>query len=167
MICATGSTQVIAAVTLFSSRLPAKPLVFVEVVLTAAVPVSITRPLSEDRTPLEAEDAKEAVFYSISNFQAGLAGVGFGNLLNKQVVSELCLSFPKLEHSAPDPDIRAMAARYLLRVKRNDGLPMDAVARFHLGNGAEVHDNHAGADPSANGRIQSSGVMVITCMISP
>ena len=177
----------------FHPAMPDEPLIFVEVALTALVPGSITKLLSEDRLALEAEDAKVAVFYSISNCQAGLAGVSFGNLLIKQVVSELRQSFPKLEkfvtlspipglngwlasqtgtaenglaasailtHSATDADIRAMAARYLLRAKRADGQPLDPVARFHLGNGAEVHDIHAGADISANGRSQSSGAMV-------
>ncbi len=53
-----------------------------------------------------------------------------------------------------------MAARYLLTAKRDDGMPVDPVARFHLGNGAEVYDIHADADMSANGLTQSSGAMV-------
>ena len=53
-----------------------------------------------------------------------------------------------------------MAARYLLLAKREDGLPLDPVARFHLGNGALIHDIHADADRSANGLAQSSGAMV-------
>jgi malonyl-CoA decarboxylase len=81
----------------FHPAMPDEPLIFVEVALTALVPGSITKLLSEDRLALEAEDAKVAVFYSISNCQAGLAGVSFGNLLIKQVVSELRQSFPKLE----------------------------------------------------------------------
>jgi malonyl-CoA decarboxylase len=41
--------------------------------------------------------------------------------------------------------MRALAAHYLLIAKaRNDGLPYDPVARFHLGNGARVHAVHAG-----------------------
>jgi malonyl-CoA decarboxylase len=61
--------------------------------------------------------------------------------------------------AAPD-DLRGLAARYLLTAKRADGKPLDPVARFHLGNGAEVHEVHAGADQSPNGRAQSSGAMV-------
>ena len=53
-----------------------------------------------------------------------------------------------------------MAARYLLLAKRDDGKPLDPVARFHLGNGARVHQLHAGADGSVNGMAQSSGAMV-------
>lgn len=54
----------------------------------------------------------------------------------------------------------ALAARYLTVEKRDDGTPLDPVARFHLGNGAILHAIHAGADISANGLRQSSGVMV-------
>ncbi|PJI85753.1 malonyl-CoA decarboxylase [Yoonia maricola] len=65
-----------------------------------------------------------------------------------------------LDQSAAPKDIRAMAARYLLTAKRDDGMPVDPVARFHLGNGAAVFDVHADADPSENGLKQSSGAMV-------
>lgn len=177
----------------FHPAMPDEPLIFVEVALTKSIPDSVTKLLSDGRTPLEAEDARVAVFYSISNCQEGLTGISFGNLLIKQVVAELQLAFPKLEkfvtlspipglntwlasqtedaqhghiarailarNAAPE-DLRAMAARYLLTAKRGDGLPVDAVARFHLGNGAEVHDIHAGADTSANGQATSSGAMV-------
>ena len=53
-----------------------------------------------------------------------------------------------------------MAASYLLNAKRKDGSPIDPVARFHLTNGAKVHNIHANADLSPNGIAQSSGVMV-------
>lgn len=177
----------------FHPAMPDEPLIFVEVALTEAIPGSVTKLLSEGRTPLEAEDAKVAVFYSISNCQKGLSGISFGNQLIKQVVAELSLAFPQLqdfvtlspipglnhwlatqtddpthghiatailEHRATPQDIRALAARYLLLAKRDDGMPLDPVARFHLGNGAQIHDLHAGADMSANGLKQSSGAMV-------
>ncbi len=56
--------------------------------------------------------------------------------------------------------MRKLAARYLMTAKRKDGLPLDPVARFHLGNGALVHQVHAGADLSDKGMKQSAGVMV-------
>lgn len=65
-----------------------------------------------------------------------------------------------LEGTAPPEDVRAMAARYLIDAKRDAGGPFDPVARFHLGNGAEIFDVHANADSSASGRKQSSGAMV-------
>ncbi|MEO1797808.1 MAG: malonyl-CoA decarboxylase family protein, partial [Pseudomonadota bacterium] len=44
--------------------------------------------------------------------------------------------------------------------KRDDGKPLDAVARFHLGNGAQIHAVHADADISEKGLAQSRGAMV-------
>ncbi|RBW58460.1 decarboxylase [Phaeobacter gallaeciensis] len=177
----------------FHPSMPDEPLIFVEVALTANVPGSIDDLLSDARVPLSAEQAKIAVFYSISNCQKGLAGISFGNLLIKQVAAELALEIPGLEtfvtlspipglnrwltsqcddkdhgsvaeailaqHATPD-EVSQLAARYLLNAKRDDGLPLDPVARFHLGNGAAVHELHAGADTSENGIAQSSGAMV-------
>ncbi|MCB1687506.1 MAG: malonyl-CoA decarboxylase family protein [Halioglobus sp.] len=52
-----------------------------------------------------------------------------------------------------------LCAHYLLRVK-SGRLPQDPVARFHLGNGAQLHGIHGGADLSSKGRKQSAGIMV-------
>lgn len=57
-------------------------------------------------------------------------------------------------------NLRALAARYLLGAKREDGLPLDPVARFHLSNGASVLDIHTLADTSPNGLKNSFGLMV-------
>ena len=51
------------------------------------------------------------------------------------------------------------AARYL-GSELQDGKPLDAVARFHLGNGARVERLNWAADPSAKGFKQSYGLMV-------
>ena len=56
--------------------------------------------------------------------------------------------------------LRSMAAKYLVDGKRDDGLPLDPVARFHLSNGASILDVHSGADVSVNGMNNSLGVMV-------
>ena len=56
--------------------------------------------------------------------------------------------------------LRKIAAKYLLCAKRDNGSPYDPVARFHLGNGAQIHAVHTGADLSANGVAQSGGAMV-------
>jgi malonyl-CoA decarboxylase len=55
--------------------------------------------------------------------------------------------------------LMAWAARYLGK-ELQDGKPLDAVARFHLGNGARVERINWGADPSAKGLKQSFGLMV-------
>jgi len=56
--------------------------------------------------------------------------------------------------------MKALAADYLLNAKAQDGLPVDPVARFHLGNGAEIYEVHANANVTKKGLKQSSGVMV-------
>lgn len=166
----------------FHPAMPDEPLIFVEVALTKGIPGSIQGLLAEDRTPVAADQADTAVFYSISNCQEGLAGISFGNSLIKQVVSDLAVALPGLKtfvtlspipgltrwmtEEGLDPAsleaeglVRA-AARYLLTAKRPDGSPRDPVARFHLGNGAEVRALHTNADVSEKGRAESAGVMV-------
>ena len=166
----------------FHPAMPDEPLIFVEVALTDGIPGSVQTLLAEDRVPLAAEKADTAVFYSISNCQAGLAGISFGNSLIKQVAADLSLTLPGirtfvtlspipgltdwlaaegLPHDPQDDErMRALAALYLLTAKSGNGAPRDPVARFHLGNGARVQHVHARADTSAKGMAQSGGVMV-------
>jgi len=57
------------------------------------------------------------------------------------------------------PPLMGLCAHYLTAVKKDDE-PLDAVARFHLGNGARVERLNWGADPSPKGLKQSYGLMV-------
>jgi malonyl-CoA decarboxylase len=52
-----------------------------------------------------------------------------------------------------------LAAHYLLEARRGDK-PVDAVARFHLGNGARVERLNWLADSADKGLRQSWGIMV-------
>ena len=52
------------------------------------------------------------------------------------------------------------AAHYLLRTRNQRGLPIDPVARFHLGNGARLERINFLADQSPRAMRQSHGVMV-------
>ena len=81
----------------FHPQLVDEPVIFVEVALTSAVPASIAEVLSETRTPLAADQAKTAVFYSISNCQKGLRGISFGSFLIKQVADELSSELSALD----------------------------------------------------------------------
>lgn len=56
--------------------------------------------------------------------------------------------------------IKPLAAHYLLREKNVQGLPLNPVARFHLGNGAQLHRINWLGDTSAKGLQQSTGLMV-------
>ena len=130
------------------------------------------------------DEANSAIFYSISNCQAGLAGISFGAFLIKQVASDLQSELPNLRAFStlsPVPGLSAwaceqgisaeavaqgsvpateLAAEYLFNAKTDAGLPLDPVARFHLGNGAELYRINEDADTSEKGRAQSFGIMV-------
>ncbi|MEM1362245.1 MAG: malonyl-CoA decarboxylase [Pseudomonadota bacterium] len=165
----------------FHPSMPDEPLIFVEVALTRGIANSIQDLLAEERVMLAPSQADTAVFYSISNCQEGLAGISFGNSLIKQVVRDLSRALPGLktfvtlspvprlmdwlstqDKDAPvDPeDLRITAAHYLTKARNANDMPLDPVARFHLTNGAMLHDIHAGADLSENGMAQSAGIMV-------
>jgi malonyl-CoA decarboxylase len=82
----------------FHPSLVDEPLIFVEVALTSGIPGSIQDILAENRAILLPEQATTAVFYSISNCQAGLKGVSFGNFLIKQVVQDISRDVPSLKN---------------------------------------------------------------------
>ena len=56
--------------------------------------------------------------------------------------------------------LRRAAATYFLSAKGRGGLPLDPVARFHLGNGARLEQLDFLADLSEKGLTQSHGLMV-------
>ena len=66
---------------------------------------------------------------------------------------------PQVREPMQEPLLRA-AAYYYLRAKNRRGLPQDAVARFHLGNGARLERLNWLADGRDNGITQSHGLMV-------
>ena len=201
----------------FHPRMPNVPLIFVEVALLDKMADSMAPLLDEAAAAADLSKANTAIFYSISNTQAGLKGVSFGDSLIKHVVETLTQEFPKLKQFAtlsPIPGLRSWlskngdavledldektkaaldkaagghaiaqllaaldapaalneksqlrqaamfcAARYLGR-ETAKGRPLDAVARFHLGNGARVERLNWAADLSAKGLKQSMGLMV-------
>ena len=73
------------------------PLIFVEVALTREIPGAVAPLLAAEREICQPQQARTAVFYSISSCQRGLDGISFGNFLIKQVVEELRRELPKLE----------------------------------------------------------------------
>ncbi len=96
----------------FHPSLVDDPLIFVEVALTSEMPDTIGTILAEDRQDLNLQEATTAVFYSISNCQAGLRGISFGNFLIKQVVEELKRELPNLKRfvtMSPVPGLRRWA----------------------------------------------------------
>ncbi|MDP1612650.1 MAG: malonyl-CoA decarboxylase [Sulfuritalea sp.] len=112
----------------FHPRMPMEPLIFVEVALTDHLADSVQALLDEQAPVFDARRADTAIFYSISNTQAGLRGVSFGNFLLKRVIDDLQRDFPKLRHFATLSPLPGMAAW----VGKNpqelvaDGLELDA-----------------------------------------
>ncbi len=66
---------------------------------------------------------------------------------------------PEARDPLREPLLRA-AAWYFLRAKNRRGLPVDSVARFHLGNGARLERINWLADVTERGIEQSHGLMV-------
>ncbi|MCY7305352.1 MAG: malonyl-CoA decarboxylase [Rhodoferax sp.] len=94
----------------FHPRLPEEPLIFVEVALLDHLSDSITALRDEAAAPTNLRKATTAIFYSISNTQTGLRGVGFGDSLIKRVVDALQTEFPGLKTYAtlsPIPGLRS------------------------------------------------------------
>ena len=123
-----------------------------------------------------------AVFSWELLFCSYLLGISFGNSLIKQVVQDLSRELPNLKTfvtlspipglskwieknelqtiSQDETKLKQLAANYLLEAKQSNGDPIDPVAKFHLGNGAVIHQINIDADLSAKGLFQSYGVMV-------
>ncbi len=93
----------------FHPRMPAEPLIFVEVALVNGIADNIHTLLDEDAPAQDPHQADTAIFYSISNCQRGLAGVSFGNFLIKRVVDDLAGYFRNVRNFAtlsPIPGFR-------------------------------------------------------------
>ena len=84
----------------FHPRMPAEPLIFVEVALTDDLAGNVQALLDEHAPVFDHRKADTAIFYSISNTQVGLRGVSFGNFLLKRVIDDLKRDFPKLDKFA-------------------------------------------------------------------
>jgi malonyl-CoA decarboxylase len=184
----------------FHALMPDEPLIFIEIALVTEMSGAI-EPLLDTAAPLgNPNDATTAIFYSISNCQAGLAGISFGNALIKRVVSDLTREFTglktfatlspipgfiawlKAREAAPaplegilekrtwlrDPSVAAairepllrLCAHYLVEETRPGGGAFDAVAHFHLSNGARIERLNWLGDRSARGLRNSAGIMV-------
>ena len=165
----------------FHPLIPDEPLIFVEVALCNKTPESINEVIKIDREIVNYKDINTAVFYSISNCQDGLSGISFGNFLIKQVAHKLKQEVDTIEkfvtlspvpgfvrwleskvkdQNIDDDSLTAEALLYLTVSEREDKLPNDPVARFHLGNGAILEKINLNADLSKKGILQSKGMMV-------
>ena len=98
----------------FHPRMPDEPLIFVEVELVNGMADDVGELLDEERPAGDPLAADTAIFYSISNAQAGLAGISFGDFLIKRVVATLSVELPNLKTFAtlsPIPGLRGWMKR--------------------------------------------------------
>ncbi|MEM6487533.1 MAG: malonyl-CoA decarboxylase [Pseudomonadota bacterium] len=116
---------------------------------------------------LRADFPRLSTFVTLSpvpGFAAWLRGEGYDDAALGAVpaAGEEAADSPEATRraAARDEALAGLAARYLTQVKRGDGTPLNAVARFHLGNGARLERVNAGADRSPRGEAESHGVMV-------
>jgi len=84
----------------FHPRMADIPLIFVEVAFASHMADNIQALLDPGAPPEDLNKARWAIFYSISNTQAGLRGISFGNFLLKRVIDELLREFPRLKSFA-------------------------------------------------------------------
>ena len=81
----------------FHPRMPDEPIIFVQVALVKELSGNIQTLLDESAPLEDPYDANTAIFYSITNAQSGLAGVGFGDFLIKRVVADLKDDLPNIK----------------------------------------------------------------------
>ncbi len=79
--------------------------------------------------------------------------------LSERAASPEWQSDPEAQE-ADRKQLLGVAAQYFLNAKRPDNQPLDPVARFHLGNGAALHQVNWLGDTSGKGYAQSAGIMV-------
>lgn len=153
-----------------------RPLNIVWCALWSGVPDDLAAILDPSAPTGDPAAADTAVFYSIWNVEPGLVGLPGGRTLLLGAVDALRAELPGLSTFvtlSPVPGFRAWlssrdpgdprqrlveCARYLTTL-RDDGRPLDAVARFHLGNGARLLAIASDADRSGRGMERSFGIM--------
>jgi len=81
----------------FHAQMPDEPLIYMWVALVQGLSDDVQALLDVDAPTGDPADADTAIFYSISNAQAGLAGISFGSFLIKRVVDHLVRDFEQLK----------------------------------------------------------------------
>ncbi|HXK55255.1 MAG: malonyl-CoA decarboxylase [Gammaproteobacteria bacterium] len=82
----------------FHHQMPNEPIIYVWVALVKGISDNVQALLDiRNREVEEPDEADTAVFYSISNAQAGLKGISFGNFLIKRVVNALAQDFENIK----------------------------------------------------------------------
>jgi malonyl-CoA decarboxylase len=127
----------------FHPALMDDPLIFVEVALSQEIPTSIQELLSEE-TLEKPQNPTTAVFYSISNCQKGLQGISFGNLLIKQVATDLAQEIPSLKNFVTLSPIPRFAS-WLKNIRENESfgaLTPDEIKRLETLEEVDWHQDN-------------------------
>jgi malonyl-CoA decarboxylase len=95
----------------------------------------------------------------VPGFRHWLLGADLGGLVPEELIERVKAPVGTVVDAQVYDALIKLCAHYLVRVK-SGLLPRDSVARFHLGNGAQLYGVHGGADMSPKGREQSAGIMV-------
>jgi malonyl-CoA decarboxylase len=156
-----------------------RPAVVLWVALTRGIPDHLDEVLAPGTAVLDPATADTAVFHSIWNVDAALAGRGAATLLVDLALDHLAGTMPRVTTAttmSPVPGLRDwlagrgitdepangtldhLAAEYLC-ARRPDGAVLDPVARLHLGNGARLWRVLPDADRSPRGLERAFGVM--------
>src|SRR5574343_767831 len=135
----------------FHPRMPAEPLIFVEVALTDDLAGDVQSLLDEHAPVFDHRKADTAIFYSISNTQVGLRGVSFGNFLLKRVIDDLKRDFPRLAQFATLSPMPGLAAW----VRKNP----DVLAAAGLGLDLEALSNGTWAADDKQARAPRDGLL--------
>jgi len=145
-------------------NMPEEPLIFVEVALVHGIAGNIQTLLDMNAPMQDPEEADTAIFYSISNAQAGLAGISFGNFLIKQVVERLSHAFPKLSTFStlsPIPGFCGWLDRRLAEGEPGLLLPAErkaitqAIGQIGVATGEEIETGSAAKETAAKGTKES------------
>ncbi len=81
----------------FHPQLPEEPLIYLWVALVQGLSDNVQELLDVSAPTGNPSEADTAIFYSISNAQAGLSGISFGSFLIKRVVEDLTRDFKNLK----------------------------------------------------------------------
>ncbi|MBS7812764.1 malonyl-CoA decarboxylase [Roseococcus pinisoli] len=127
----------------FHPRMPAEPLIFVEIALVKGLADSVQALLDPRAEAMDPAGADTAIFYSINNCQRGLDGIGFGNFLIKRVVEVLGLEFRGLKKFATLSPIPGFCRWLKARGEAGD-------ATLLTNDEATALRNAAGAPPEAS-----------------
>lgn len=157
---------------------PSRPLNVVFCALWRGLARDLGRVLDPDAPTTDPAAADTAVFYSIWNVEPGWVGLPGGRTLLERAIEELREELPdvttfatlspipgfrrwdddRVAEPGHDDSVLRRCAEYLTTL-RDDGRPLDAVARFHLGNGARLVALTEDSDRSERGLARSAGIM--------